>query len=94
MAEHSTVNRRVAGSSPAWGVFYCKTKAGFMPVFVLLGKSLFENQPTQRGFGESPADLRTDDAADMVEQTLQEFDFGELIGLCFKYILIFLVGIC
>ena len=22
MAEHSTVNRRVAGSSPAWGVFY------------------------------------------------------------------------
>ncbi len=21
MAEHSTVNRRVAGSSPAWGVF-------------------------------------------------------------------------
>ena len=24
MAEHSTVNRRVAGSSPAWGVFYCK----------------------------------------------------------------------
>ena len=24
MAEHSTVNRRVAGSSPAWGVFLCK----------------------------------------------------------------------
>ena len=30
----------------------------------------------------------------IIEQTLQEFDFFELIGVCFKYILIFLVGIC
>ena len=30
----------------------------------------------------------------MVWQTLQEFNFFELIGVCFKYILIFLVGIC
>ena len=29
-----------------------------------------------------------------IEQTLSEFDFFEPIGLCFKYILIFLVGIC
>lgn len=28
----------------------------------------------------------------IIEQTLQEFDFFELIGVCFKYILIFLVG--
>lgn len=27
MAEHSTVNRRVAGSSPAWGVFLNKKQA-------------------------------------------------------------------
>ena len=26
MAEHSTVNRRVVGSSPTWGVFYYKNK--------------------------------------------------------------------
>lgn len=31
---------------------------------------------------------------DAIEQTLSEFDFFEPIGLCFKYILIFLVGIC
>ena len=30
----------------------------------------------------------------IIEQTLQEFDFFELIGVCFKYILIFLVGNC
>ena len=29
---------------------------------------------------------------DIIEQTLQEFDFFELIEVCFKYILIFLVG--
>ena len=28
----------------------------------------------------------------IIEQTLQELDFFELIGVCFKYILIFLVG--
>ena len=35
MAEHSTVNRRVAGSSPAWGVFYCRIKAGLVPALDL-----------------------------------------------------------
>ncbi len=29
------------------------------------------------------------DIAGIIEQTLQEFDFFELIGVCFKYILIF-----
>ena len=34
MAEHSTVNRRVAGSSPAWGVFsIIRARIGFKPFF-------------------------------------------------------------
>ena len=33
-----------------------------------------------------------EEKAILVKQTLQEFDFFELIGVCFKYILIFLVG--
>ena len=70
MAEHSTVNRRVAGSSPAWGVFYCKIKAGLVPAL----------------------DLTKVFKVGIIEQTLQEFNFFELIGVCFKYILIFLVG--
>lgn len=32
MAEHSTVNRRVAGSSPAWGVFsIIRARISFKP---------------------------------------------------------------
>ena len=34
MAEHSTVNRRVAGSSPAWGVFsIIRARIHFKPFF-------------------------------------------------------------
>lgn len=34
MAEHSTVNRRVAGSSPAWGVFsIIRARISFKPFF-------------------------------------------------------------
>lgn len=34
MAEHSTVNRRVAGSSPAWGVFsIIRARIRFKPFF-------------------------------------------------------------
>ncbi len=34
MAEHSTVNRRVAGSSPAWGVFITIKVAIIIATFI------------------------------------------------------------